>query len=116
MGLLIVALVLQGYLSQVHNHDAAATAGNATAAFAPVVGGDGGRAPAPPLDGDGHDLHCFICHLAGVGSAPLPPPASGLALAPPLAVAYVAADDRLALRGAQAAYSSRAPPSLFVPA
>ncbi len=116
MGLLVVALVLQGYLSQVHNHNvAAAAAGSATAAFALAADGDGGRSPAQPLDGNGHDLHCFICHLAGLGSASLLPPAIGLTLAPPRAVAFAAADDRLELRDAPAAYSSRAPPSLFVP-
>jgi hypothetical protein len=115
-GLLVVALILQGYFSQVHNHNVAAAAGSATAAFALAAGGDDGRSPAQPLDGGGHDLHCFICHLTGLGSASLLPPAIGPSLAPPRAVAYVAADDRLAVREAPAAYSSRAPPSLFVPA
>jgi hypothetical protein len=113
-GLLVVALIFQGYLSQVHNHNSAVA--NAAAALEMAASGDGSLSPAQPLDGNGHDLHCFVCHLAGLSSASLLPHAIGLPLAPPRAITYVAADDYLALRDVRAAYSSRAPPSLFVQA
>lgn len=116
-GLLVVALVLQGYFSQVHNHNIAVAAGSATTALASAIDvAAGGDTPAQPLDGSGHDLHCFICHLAGVGSASLLPSAIVMADAPPRAFVFAAADERVALRAPPAGYSPRAPPSLFVPA
>jgi hypothetical protein len=111
-GLLILALVLQGYLGQLHRHASAQAEGGAVLAL--VANGDSGGlsdgSSAPPLDGDGRDLHCFICHLTGHGAAPLLPHPVVFALAPPRAIAYVAAESSFDPRHAPSGYSSRAPP------
>jgi hypothetical protein len=111
-GLLVVAFALQGYLSEVHHHDLGAAGAASIATLAPA--GDAGNSSPEPIDSDGHDLHCFICHLAGLGSASLLPPAILLALGPPRAAPFVAGEDAFDLRHVAAAYSSRAPPSRSV--
>lgn len=109
-GLLILAVALQGYISQAHHHDFAA------ATLAASLGGDTSPAPISPMDGDGRDHHCFICHLSSLGATSVVPPSVPLATAPIGFVVYDTGHDRLVSHGAPAAYASRAPPFLSVPA
>lgn len=109
-GLLVLALVLQGYISQVHHHDYAASTLNTIALM-----GDTSETP-PPIDSDGRDHHCFICHLSGHGSVSILPPAILLALVSSEFVLYRVTRDFLQSHDAPSPYSSRAPPSLIVPA
>lgn len=110
-GLLVLALVLQGYLSQVHHHDFAATALLATTADGDTTG-----SPMQPIDSGGRDHHCFICHLSGHGSISMLPQAVVLAVVSAGIVVYLVARDPLDLRNTSSAYSSRAPPSRFIQA
>jgi hypothetical protein len=109
-GLLILAIVLQGYITQLHHHDFAA------ATLAASQGGDTSSAPISPVDGDGRDHRCFICHLSGLGANSVAPPSIPLATAPIGFVACGIDHDPFVPHGTPAAYASRAPPSLTVPA
>ena len=110
-GLLILAIALQGYITQVHHHDfaeatlAAASGGNSTS-----------DSPVSPVDSDGRDHHCFICHLSSLGATSVAPPSIPLTTAPIGPVVYRVDHDSRISRDAPAAYLSRAPPSLVVPA
>lgn len=110
-GLLLLALALQGYLSETHHHDRAAAS-----ALAGAIAADTGSAPTQPIDSDGHDPHCFICHLSTHGGTSILPPAILLAVGPAEGVAYRVTLDPLETRDAPSAYSSRAPPPLLVQA
>ena len=110
-GLLVLALVLQGYISQVHHHDYAASTLSTIA-----LNGDASESPLAPIDSDGRDHHCFICHLSGHGSISILPPAIVLAVVSSGFVFYRIARDSLESHDAPSFYSSRAPPSLILPA
>lgn len=73
-GLLLFAFVLQGYLSQSHFHRLAAAASQTALALAAT------EADVPPTDRpanlpDHHNDKCFVCHLTGLGSLSVQPPA-----------------------------------------
>lgn len=108
-GLLILALVLQGYISQVHHHDYAASTLSTIA-----LNGGASESPLAPIDSDGRDHHCFICHLSGQGSISILPPAIVLALVSSGFVLYRITRESLESHDAPSAYSSRAPPSLII--
>lgn len=111
-GLLVLALVLQGYLSQVHSH-----AGVPAALLTAIEDGNTTGSPIQqPIDSDGRDHRCFICHLAGYGSISVLPQAIVLATVPMGLVVYRIAHDSGDFLDAPLAYASRAPPSLFVQA
>ena len=110
-GLLVLAVALQGYITQLHHHDFAA------ATLAASSDGDTtSSSPISPVDGDGRDHHCFICHLSSLGATSVAPPAIAFTAMPIGIAVYGAARDLFVSPGAPAAYASRAPPSLFVPA
>lgn len=111
IGLLVLAVALQGYVTQLHHHDFAA----ATLA-ASMAGDTTSQTPISPVDGDGRDHHCFICHLSSLGATPVAPPTIAFTAMPIGMVVYGDEQDLLVARGAPAAYASRAPPSLIVPA
>lgn len=109
-GLLVLAVALQGYITQLHHHDFAA------ATVAANLGGDTSPAPVSPVDGDGRDHHCFICHLSTLGATSVTPPTIDFTGMPIGMAMYRVAPDLFVSHGAPAAYASRAPPFLFVPA
>lgn len=106
----MLAVALQGYITQVHHHDFAA------ATVAASLGGDTSPAPVSPVDGDGRDHHCFICHLSTLGANSVTPPTIAFTAAPIGMAVYGGAQDLFVFRGGPAAYASRAPPFLSVPA
>ena len=77
-GLLVLAVVLQGYVSQAHFHNLAASI--AAKGTIDLTLGDvealPGMQPAtlPANLPDQHNDKCFVCHLVGLGSVSVLPP------------------------------------------
>jgi hypothetical protein len=111
-GLLVFALALQGYLAQVHHHDIP----KLSAAIAATGNSGATHVPVQPIDDQGRDPGCFFCHLSAHGSTSVLPPAILLVVGPSEAIGYRVVHVSSASHDAPAAYSSRAPPSLFVTA
>jgi hypothetical protein len=113
-GLLVLALLIQGYVGAAHFHNLAAS--NAGPAFAVTLDGSNGLSGGADLPAnlpDGHNADCAVCHLTGLATASLVP-ASMMAL-PVLAASLLNLPDYTAPRPAAAeSHSPRGPPPSFV--
>lgn len=113
-GLLLLALLFQGYIGQAHFHNLAAfDAGRAMVADGAALGPGGNAADLPANRPDGHNSDCTICHLTGIGAAPPAPPFFA-ALLRPSRSPLLPPDSDTPTAARTGNHSPRGPPSVFV--
>ena len=123
-GLLVLAFVFQGYVSQAHFHNLAASiagqgAAQSAAEFALAGGPDISPAAQPenlPANlPDQHNDKCFVCHLVGLGSVSVLPPILVLHTVAS-ALAFTDRGDRPTVPSWDSDHAPRGPPDSFVQA